>query len=130
MLQLKDLLALKIFLYILWPVSAVAATVSLGSSVETISVVSVCVTLMMSSLSGLTALLHQMRKDLMETGEIKHLGLYVTSKMLGSNVAGLLTLFFTEKSMDPNYQVASIIVAAFGGTVVLEKALIDKLGKK
>lgn len=129
MLQLKDLMAVKVFLFVLWPVSAVAATSSFGAGLGTVSLATVAATLALSILSGLTALLHQMRKDLVSTGSIQHLGLYIVSKMLGSNMAGLFMLFATEGKFDPNYQVGAIIIAAFGGTVVLEALLSRSFDK-
>jgi hypothetical protein len=50
--------------------------------------------------------------------------------MLGSNVAGLMTLFWTNSKFDANMQAGMIIVAAFGGTWFLEQMLnkvTDKL---
>jgi len=59
--------------------------------------------------------------------------LYISSKMLGSNVAGLMTLFWTNGRLGPDMQAGSIIIAAFGGTWFIERALLhftDKVAPK
>lgn len=125
MRELKPLFTcLNVAAWILWPLSAVAATQSFGASLSGLSVLSILMALMISSLSGLTALLHHMKQDLERHGEIKNLGLYISSKMFGSNTAGLMTLFWTESRFDPNIQAGLVIVAAFGGTWFLERVLL------
>jgi hypothetical protein len=124
MRDLKPLFtALNVAMCVLWPLTAAAATESFGSSMAGVQLLSILMTLMISSLSGLTALLHHMKKDLERHGSIKYLGLYISSKMLGSNVAGLMTLFWTNTRFDANMQAGLIIVAAFGGTWLLEQVL-------
>jgi hypothetical protein len=131
MRDLKPLFTvLNVAMCILWPLTAAAATESFGASMAGVQLLSIIMALMISSLSGLTALLHHMKKDLERYGSIKYLGLYISSKMLGSNVAGLMTLFWTNSKFDANMQAGMIIVAAFGGTWFLEQMLnkvTDKL---
>ena len=120
-------------LCLLWPISALAATQSFGDNISGLNLLSILMTLMISSLSGLTALLHHMKQDLEKNGAIKNLGLYISSKILGSNVAGLAMLFWTEGAVNPNTQAGLIIIAAFGGTWFLERVLIhltDKVAPK
>jgi predicted membrane-bound spermidine synthase len=134
MLDLKPLFTtINVALWVLWPISAVAATQSFGENISGLNLLSILMTMMISSLSGLTALLHHMKQDLERNGTIKNLGLYISSKMLGSNVAGLAMLFWTEGGFNPNTQAGLIIIAAFGGTWFLERVLahlIDKVAPK
>lgn len=113
-----------------WPLSAVAATQTFSSGMAELSFLSIFMTLVVSSLSGLTALLHHMKKDLEASGGIKHIKLYVSSKMLGSNLAGLLTLFTTDGRFDANTQASMIIIAAFAGTLLLDKVAATYVNTK
>lgn len=118
------LTAIKIMLIVLWPISATAAQVSFGTGVvATVSLLSISVTLLLSTLSGLTSLLRQMLKDVKETGVIEHRALYIASNLLSSNTAGLLTLFLSEGRLDPNLQAGVIIMASLGGAVVLDRSV-------
>jgi len=129
-MELKTLCTcINIALWFLWPVSAWAATKTLGNTVAGLDVLSILMTLVISLLSGLTSLLHSMKSDIEKTGEIKHVWLYVCSKMLGSTTAGLMVLFWTEGRLDPNMQAGVIIIAAFGGTWFLERALVRFMDK-
>jgi hypothetical protein len=134
MRELKPIFTtLTVALWVLWPLTAVAAVESFGASLAGMHLLSILMALMISSLSGLTALLHHMKKDLEQHGEIEYLALYISSKMLGSNVAGLTTLFWTTGQVNPNMQAGLIILAAFGGTWTLERALnyvADKIAPK
>lgn len=125
MRDLKPLFtSLNVALWVLWPLSAAAAGQSFGAGLAQLSILSILMTLIISSLSGLTALLHHMKQDLEKHGVIVNLGLYISSKMLGSNVAGLATYFWTESRFDANTQAGLVIIAAFGGTWFLERVLI------
>lgn len=134
MRDLKQLFTVGyVALWVLWPISAVAATQSFGENISALNLLSILMTLMISSLSGLTALLHHMKQDLETKGAIKNLGLYISSKLLGSNVAGLTMLFWTEGKFSANTQAGLIIIAAFGGTWFLERVLVhltDKVAPK
>lgn len=128
---MRDLKALFTAIYtglgILWPVTALAASQSLGDG---LSLKTVAIAVLLSTLSGLTSLLHQMHKDLKEYGHIQHKWVYITEKMLGANTAGLLMLFITENKFDPNTQGGMIIVAAFGGILFLQNRLGSLMKKE
>lgn len=134
MRDLKQLFTgLYVAMWILWPISALAATETFGTGLSALSVLSILMALLISSLSGLTALLHHMKQDLEKHGSIKNLGLYISSKMLGSNLAGLAMFFWTESRFEANTQAGLVIIAAFGGTWFLERVLIhltDKVAPK
>lgn len=114
----------NIALILLWPVSAWAATITFGAQMAAIPLLDVLMTLVLSILSGVTSLLHAMKQEYEKHGEIQRLGLFVASKLFGSIVAGLLTFFCAEAwQWSENYQAAAIIMAGFGGTWLIERAL-------
>lgn len=123
MRDVKTIIGIKIAVYALWPFSAMAAQATFGAAIVTMSLLSISVTMLISTLSGLTALLRQMKKDLERSGEIANLWLYVSSNLLASNTVGLLALFLSDGRLDHNFQAGVIIVASYGGTLVLDRSL-------
>lgn len=123
--ELKQmLLAAKVALVILWPTCAWAAAITFGQSMTSIPLLAVLMTLTLSTLSGVTALLHAMKQEYEKSGQIDRLWLLITSKLFGSNTAGLLMFFFGESiGFDDAKQAMAIIVASFGGTWFIERAL-------
>jgi hypothetical protein len=117
--------ALYAALGLIWPISVLAANQTFGAAMAQIDMLGVLMTLMLASLSGLTALLSHMKKDYEAHGKIDRLWLYVASKMAGSNLAGLLVYFYAPEKygLSPGGTATTIIVAAFGGTWLLERAL-------
>jgi hypothetical protein len=122
--QKQLLIASKVTLLVLWPVSAYAATIAFGEQLAQIPLLSVLMTVILSTLMGATALLHAMKQEYEANGEIKRLWLFVASRMLSSNAAGLL-MFFGAESWDiaTSHKAAAIMLAAFGGTWSIERAL-------
>jgi hypothetical protein len=124
--DLKQLLiAAKVILLVLWPVSAYAATIAFGEQMAQIPLLSMLMTVILSTLMGATALLHAMKQEYEKTDDINRLWLFVTSRMLSSNAAGLL-MFFGAESWDgiaTSHKAAAIMLAAFGGTWTIERAL-------
>ena len=89
-----------------------------------IPLLAVLMTLTLSTLSGVTALLHTMKQEYEKNGAIQHLWLLVTSKLFGSNTAGLLMFFCGESlGLDDAKQAMAIILASFGGTWFIERLL-------
>lgn len=124
--ELKQLLlALQVTLVVLWPVSAYAATIAFGEQLAQIPLLSMLMTVILSTLMGATALLHAMKQEYEKAGEIKYLWLFVCSRMLSSNAAGLLMFFGAESwdSIATSHKAAAIMLAAFGGTWTIERAL-------
>lgn len=121
--ELKQVLwVAKLTVGLLWPVSAWAATLTFGAQMANIPLLDVLMTLVLAILSGITSLLHAMKQEYERNGAIPHIGLFVTSKLFGSVVAGLL-MFFCAEAWDwpENYQAAAIILAGFGGTLFIER---------
>lgn len=114
----------KVTLILLWPVSAYAATIAFGEQLAEIPLLSVLMTTILSTLMGATALLHAMKQEYEKAAVIPRLWLFVSSKMLGANAAGLLCFFAAESwQMENSYKAAAIMLSAFGGTYTLERAL-------
>lgn len=105
-------------LCVLWPVSAYATQLSFDQELAQVPLLSLLMTLVLSTLMGATSLLHAMRHEYIKNnGVIHQLWLFVSSRMLGSNSAGLLMFF----GPDVPYKAGCIMLAAFLGTVFLEK---------
>lgn len=120
----RALLATKLVLVVLWPVSAWAATIAFGAQLTQIPMLSILMTLILSTLMGATALLHAMTQEYQEKEKIERLWLFVAYRMVSSNAAGLL-MFFGAESWDiqTGYRAGAIMLAAFGGTWSIQRAL-------
>lgn len=113
-----------VVLALLWPVSAYAATLTLGAQMAQTPMLDLLMTLVLSILSGTTALLHAMIEQYKQTDTIPRLPLFVASKMLGSVLAGLLMFFGAgARGWDPGTQAGAIILASFGGTWFIQRVL-------
>lgn len=123
--ELKQMLfATKVALVILWPTCAWAAAITFGQSMSSIPPLAVLMTIVLSTLSGITALLHAMKQEYEKNAAIARLWLLIASKLFGSNMAGLLMFFFGESlGLDDAKQAMAIIAAAFGGTWFIERVL-------
>lgn len=120
----QTLFALKAALVMLWPVSAWAATITFGEQLAQIPMLSILMTVILSTVMGATALLHAMTQEYQQKDKIDHLWLFVTSRVLSSNAAGLLMFFGAESSDFPTgYKAGAIMLAAFGGTWFIQRAL-------
>ncbi len=107
----------------MWPVSAWAASITFGSQMAEIDMLSLLMTVLLSTVMGATALLHAMKAEYEAKEKIDRLWLFVSSRMLGSNAAGLLVFFAAESwGIRTSYLAGAIMLAAFGGTFFIEKA--------
>lgn len=119
------LVLIQVAIVALWPVAAVAAEKVLASDLSQIPLASLVVTLFLSTLAGITALLAQMKTEFEAKGQIDRIWLFVAAKMTGSNLAGMVMYFGSDYlDWDSSLQAASIILAAFGGTWLIERALL------
>jgi hypothetical protein len=117
-------LAVQVALYMMWPLTAYAANEAFGTAMFKTNLLAIAMALILSTMSGLTALLAQMKRDYEAHGKIDRLWLYISSKMSGSNVAGVAMLFGADWLNLPSSATAcAIIIAAFGGTWALERVL-------
>jgi hypothetical protein len=120
----QGILAAQVVLCLLWPLTATAASITFGDKMTTIPVLAVVMTLLLSTLAGVTALLHALKKEYEENNRIDRLWLFVTSKLFGSNMAGMLMFFGAEYwDMSEAAEAAAICLAAFGGGPLIERAV-------
>jgi hypothetical protein len=89
-----------------------------------IPALAVVMTLILSNLCGVTALLHALKKEYEQGRSIDRLWLFVSCKLLGSNTAGLMMFFGAEYWSLPDMgEAAAICLAAFGGGPLIERAV-------
>lgn len=118
----------------LWPVSAIAAGNSLGNALIRHSLVDWAALMLLSTVSGLVALLNRVRKS-MEAEARQKVGENFVSEdivlidwkafalfhMTGSYVAGMVAFFITEElEMGGYYEAAAIAVAAWVGAQLMD----------
>lgn len=123
--EIKQLLfAGKVLLVMMWPMSAWAATITFGSQMADIDLLSLLMTTLLSTVMGGTSLLHAMKAEYEAKEKIDRLWLFVSSRMLGSNAAGLLVFFAAESwGIRTSYLAGAIMLASFSGTYFIEKAV-------
>lgn len=119
------IIAVKALLWMLWPATAIAATSIYGSADGKVTIAEICVTVLISALSGTTSLLYRMHRQLEQTGELAYVWMLATSHMSGAVVAGLFMFFLTEaQGLGDLNQVVAVIPASFGGVFLLERAFL------
>lgn len=122
--ELKHLLMACKVLAVLWPASACAAGIAFGEDLTRIPMVWILATIGLSTMLGATALLNWMIEQYELHDTIPRLRLQVLSRMLSSNAAGLLAFAIVESSELPTgYKAGVIMLAAFGGTWTIQRAL-------
>jgi hypothetical protein len=108
----------------MWPITATAASITFGEKLTSIPALSILMTLLLSTLSGVTSLLNAMKREYEQNKTIDRLWLFISSKLLGSNLAGLLAFLGSEYWGVPDTAIAiAIILAAFGGGPLIERGL-------
>lgn len=118
----QSLLLTKLVTLGLWPFSAYAAQLSFGEELASIPALSLVMTFILSSLLGITAVLHAMTKELETKGKIEHAWLFVTARMFGSISAGLMMFFYSDTlSVPTGYKALAIMGAAFSGTILIQR---------
>jgi hypothetical protein len=118
----QSLVATKLFVAMLWPFSAYAAQLSFGEELSTIPVLSLIMTLILSALMGVTAVLHAMTEEYKTKDKIDRVWLFVSSKMFGSVSAGFMMFFGADSLAIPTgYKALAIAGAAFGGTMLIQR---------
>lgn len=117
--EIKQSLAVsQMLLIVLWPTTAYAAQLTFSDQLAANPLLQFMLTVAVSTLMGATSLLHAMRMEYEKNdGVIKYLWIFIWSRMLGSNGAGLMVFFGPEIP----YKTAAIMAASFAGTVFLEK---------
>jgi len=118
------LVVLRCMLLILWlPTLALASTVTLGETLEDVSFFTVILVFALSSLSGATALLQRIDRELRGSVDKKlpRPTLFAAAHMLGSWLAGCLAFLICENLNSNDWlELALIICASFTGAKFIE----------
>lgn len=133
MIQAYIINIFKLLLLFLWPLSVSSAIIANGSDPFTgITATHVLVMLVISTLSGLTALTIRLDSELKKykSSELPRPRLFITSHMLGSWLAGVLAISIAQQQQFGVWpQISIIIVASFTGAKFVEKVAEIYIGK-
>jgi hypothetical protein len=123
----------KILIFLLWPLSLSAAVVTGNIDNQFgITGVQVLVMLIISTLSGLTALTIRIDSELRKFNnkQLSRPVLFVSSHMLGSWLAGVLSVAIAQQNSFGIWaQICIVIAASFSGAKFVEKISENYLGK-
>jgi len=115
---------LRCLLVALWlPTIAFASTITLDKTLEGITFPTVVIVFVLSSLSGATALLQRIDRELREsvTKTLPRPTLFAASHMLGSWLAGCLAFMLAEnQNINDWLELGIIVVASFAGAKFIE----------
>lgn len=121
------LICIKTIVYMLWPTAVFAASITLGDTLHEVPLLAWLMVLIVSTLSGLAALLNRIKNDMPQ-----NLALFVIAHMAGSLLAGLLTFLACEQAdLADMAEAVSIALAAYAGAALMDKwaaKFADKIG--
>ena len=123
----------KLILFLLWPLTVSAAVVA--GTIDPfvgITTIHVLVMLIISTLSGLTALTIRMDSELkkFKSKKLPRPRLFVSSHMLGSWLAGVLSVSIAQQNNFGVWaQITLVIAASFSGAKFVEKVSELYVGK-
>jgi LydA holin phage, holin superfamily III len=125
MVPIRVLWALKCVIYLLWPATAWATQITLGTTLMAVPALAWLMVFILATVSGLAALLNTLK-----TGLPKNWLVFVASHMAGSWLAGLL-LFFAMEQVDADDLPEAITIAlgAYAGARLIDR-WSDMLVKK
>lgn len=113
----NTLRAIKAVVYTLWPATTWAAQITLGTTLATVPALAWLMVFILSTVSGLAALLNRLKTDTPE-----HLKTYVAAHMLGSWVSGVLMFFVMEAADVADFSEAvGIALAAYAGARLMDR---------
>lgn len=113
----KWILAIKCIVYTLWPMSAWATAITLGETVAAVPSLAWLMVLVLSTVSGLAALLSRLRDE-----APPRVAVFVLAHMLGSVLAGVLTFFATEGADVNDFaEAVAIGLAAYAGAKLMDR---------
>lgn len=117
-------IVLRCMLVGLWlPAIAFASTVTLHKTLEGVTLPTLVIVFVLSSLSGATALLQRIDRELREsvTKKLPRPTLFAAAHMLGSWMAGCLAFLIAESSDTNDWlELGIIVVASFAGAKFIE----------
>ena len=127
------ILIMRAMLVLLWvPTSAWAAQITLHQTLDGLTAASLAIVFALSSLSGATALVLRIEKELRAStdGKLPRPWLFASAHMLGSWLASVLALFVGEaQDMNDWLVLGMIVCAGFGGAKFIEMVAEKYLSK-
>ena len=118
---------LKAIVYLLWPTTAWATAITLGTTMAEVPLLAWLMVVILSTVSGLAALLNRIKVDMPV-----RLAPFACAHMLGSLVAGVLVFLVCEQADAPDMvEAVSIALAAYAGAALMDKwaaRFADKVG--
>lgn len=110
-----------VWLALVWPPSAWAATVTFGDDLSSIPLAAVTLCLFLSFIGGLASTLQKLAADV---APVRSIGLEIAKDLVVSLVAGLLAFFASEwMNFQAVLEAGVITLAGYGGSRVLDRAL-------
>ena len=111
------LTCLKLIIYFLWPTTAWATGITLGTTLTEVPILAWLMVIILSAVSGLAALLNRIKVD-----APVNLFVFVLAHMMGSLLAGFVTFFMAEGANLPDMAEApAIALAAYAGAALMDK---------
>jgi peptidoglycan/LPS O-acetylase OafA/YrhL len=111
------LMCLKAIVYLLWPTTVYAASITLGDTLHDVPLLAWLMVLIVSTLSGLAALLNRIKTDMPP-----NLALFVIAHMAGSLLAGGVAFLVGEQAdVADMAEAVSIALAAYAGAALMDK---------
>lgn len=120
----QKLALVKILLLFFWPTTVFAAMAVTADTdpFSAISLSQIIVMLVVSVLSGVTALVIRLDADYRSNKKIKNIKLFVMSHMLGSLLAGVLAFALAQhNNFSIWWELTTVILASFSGAKFVEK---------
>lgn len=118
---------LKLIIYLLWPTTAWATGITLGTTLTEVPLLAWLMVIILSAVSGLAALLNRIKVD-----TPVNLTVFVLAHMLGSIVAGVVTFFLSEGAdLLDMAEAPAIALAAYAGAALMDKwaaRFVEKTG--
>lgn len=119
-MRLKTLFKIKALIYALWPCSVYAAGLSFGQEIISINFTDYAVCLGLSLVSGLVALLQELK----DGKELEKPKTYIAYRILSALMSGLVMLFIAMDQTIGSYKAALMIsIAAYMGPKFIKLAV-------
>lgn len=140
MIRVRTIATLKAIAVLVWPPSVLAAQVTFGEAAEAVTLLEWVLVLVLSSLSGGTALLIKVSGQINDAPPdslvppIRNLPLLIGAHMAGSILAGFMAFFASTHLSMPGLLVGLIVPAiSFGGAkaceVIYRKTINSTFGR-
>lgn len=117
MISRTSLAALKLVVYLLWPATAWATQITIGQTLADVPLLAWLMVFILSTVSGLAALLNALKVDLPKRWPI-----FIGAHMLGSWLAGILLFFGLEGAETADLvEALAIGLGSYAGARLMDK---------